>query len=377
MSPKGLKQFESLIGKCQHACLGIPGGTALLPPLYRALHSAKNANKASVQIHPNSQQDHALRDLRTMFLVMSKRPTLCCQLVPGMPAYIGHCDACKFGAGGIWMSGSKTLRPIVWRLKWPPEVVHLFEQGRLTINDLEMAGLLLHFLVLEQLVDLKHCHTAAWCDNTSAVSWTSRMSSTTSKVGQQLTRALALRMVANESSHLAPLSIAGADNELADLASRSFKSTGTAGNYDLTDLEFLTKFNADFPLQQDASWLLLRLHNRLSSLVSTILLSETLPTGSLIRLPRSASDIGLIGLTSSNETTLTWTPFSSELKTEKRLQSWEVLPVSSVKGMQEEDIRSELARFRQRFAPSGRPLNWTAGPTPSTSGMPTNTTGAT
>lgn len=30
-----LKAFESLIGKCQHACLGIPGGTALLGPLYR------------------------------------------------------------------------------------------------------------------------------------------------------------------------------------------------------------------------------------------------------------------------------------------------------------------------------------------------------
>jgi len=52
------------------------------------------------------------------------------------------------------------------------------------------------------------------------------MSSTTSKISQQLTRALALQLVANESSHLAPLTIAGADNDMADLASRPFKRTG-------------------------------------------------------------------------------------------------------------------------------------------------------
>jgi hypothetical protein len=254
----------------------------------------------------------------------------------------------------------------VWRIKWPPDIVKRFEDGHLTINDLEMAGLLLHYLLLEQLVDLKHQHTAAWCDNTSAVSWTSRMTSTKSAVGQQLVRALALRMVANESSPLAPLSIAGADNDMADLASRSFKHTGAQGNYDLSDLEFLTKFNSDFPLQQEHSWLLLRLHNKLNSLVFTVLRGETPPTGSWIRLKKFASDIGLTGAATSNSTTLTWSRFSKELQTEHELQSLEVSLATSVKGMQAEDIKSELDRFRQRFAPSGRPLNWNASPTHST-----------
>ncbi len=369
-----LKDFESLIGKCQHACLGIPGGTALLPPLYRALHSAKRANQHSVQIHPNSQQDHALRDLRMLFMVMSTRPVQCCQLVPGVPAYIGFCDACKFGAGGVWLSGSKSLRPVVWRIKWPHQVVTRFEQGHLTINDFEMAGMLLQYLLLEQLVDIKHTHTAAWCDNTSTVSWTGRMSSSKSTVGQQLTRALALRMCANESSPLAPLSIAGSDNDMADLASRSFRNTGTAGNYNLTDHDFLTKFNSDFPLQQGTSWLMLRLHNKVTSLVFTLLLGKTPPMGSWLRLRKCGCDIGITGATSA-PTSITWTRISEDLKQQLEFTSSAHLPVGSVKGMQVGDIKSELAQFKRRFQPSDRPLNWTASPTPSTNQMPMASTG--
>jgi hypothetical protein len=310
-----------------------------------------------------------------LFMVMSKCPIQCCQLVPGTPAYIGFCDACKYGAGGVWLSGTHTIRPVVWRTKWPPDVIALFEEGKITINDLEMAGMLLSYLLLEQLVDLKHTHTAAWCDNTSTVSWTSRMSSSKSTVGQQLTRALALRMCATESSPLAPLSIAGSDNDMADLASRSFRRTGTSGNYDLSDADFLTKFNSDFPLQQGTSWLMLHLHNKVSSLVFTLLQGQTPPTGSWLRLKKSGCDIGLTGSTSA-PTSIKWTRISEELKQQLEFTSSAPLPVGSVKGMQVEDIKSELAQFKRHFAPSARPLNWTASPTPSTNPRPMGPTGA-
>jgi hypothetical protein len=352
-----VKAFESFIGKCQHACLGIPGGTALLPPLYQALHSALRSNKKVVQIHPDSAQNHALKDLRTIFKVLGGTPIHCTQLVPGTPAYVGHTDACKHGAGGIWFSGTKTLRPIVWRIKWPQDIVDRVTAGHLTINDLEMAGLLLQYLLLEQLVDVKHSHAAAWCDNTSAVAWTVRMSSNKSAVGQQLTRALALRMLVNKSSHLAALSIAGVDNVLADLASRSFKQTGVKGNYNLSDAEFLTKFNSDFPLPQNASWLMLRLREKVSSRVFTLLRGETLPTGSWIRLSESGCDIGHIGPTSVSNS-MEWTHFSKELALQNELQSLKLSLGTSVKGTQAEDIKSALAQFRTRFAPSARPSSW-------------------
>jgi len=327
---------------------------------------ALNTKQSRVKIHTASQQHCALRDLRTIFRVLARRPIQCSQLVPGDPSYLGHVDACKHGVGGIWLGKLKRLRQLVWRFKWPPDIVELVSQGKLTINDLEMAGLLMQYLLLEQLVDVKGLHTAVWCDNTSAVSWVTKMSSSTSAIGQQLTRVLALRMLVNESSHLAALSIAGKDNELADLASRSFKQTGVQGNYDLSDAEFLTKFNADFPLPQSTSWLQLRLSTKLSSLVCTLLRGETQPTGSWLRLKESGSDIGLTGNTSAGDST-TWTHFSKELKTVHGLTSSSLLPVTSVKGAQDEAIKSALAQFRMRYAPSARPSRWTDAPTPSTS----------
>jgi hypothetical protein len=48
--------------------------------------------------------------------------------------------------------------------------------GVLTNSDLEMAGVILQFLALEQIVpDLCHIQVAIGCDNTPAVAWTKKM----------------------------------------------------------------------------------------------------------------------------------------------------------------------------------------------------------
>ena len=188
-----------------------------------------------------------------------------------------------------------------------------------------------------------------------------KMSSTSSTIGQQLTRALACRMITNESSHLAALSIAGIDNPMADLASRSFKRTGVKGNFALTDAAFLTKFNSEFSLSQDCLWLMLQLHTAVTSLVYSVLLGETPPMGSWLRVKQCACDIGLTGPTSPDN--LVWTLFSKESQLNVGLHSSKALPVTSVKGMQVEDTQSGLARFRTHYAPLARPSNWTSSPT--------------
>jgi hypothetical protein len=97
------KKLESLIGKCQHACLGIPGGRSLLPPLYKTLAAAARAGHRNVRIHKQSPQAQALADLQTFIKLIGNHPVHCQQLVPGLPAYLGYTDACNFGAGGIWL----------------------------------------------------------------------------------------------------------------------------------------------------------------------------------------------------------------------------------------------------------------------------------
>jgi hypothetical protein len=359
------KQFESLIGKLNHALMGTPGGTALLPPLYNALHATKRAGKARAAIHPHSAQAQTLLDLRAIIHILGQRPTKCRQLVPDLPWYIGSVDACKYGMGGVWVSGTKPLHPIVWRFEFPPEITALYEAGEVTINDLEAAAILMGYLLLASVVPVTHAHLALWSDNTSAVSWTRKMSSLQSQAGQLLTRALFLRFVIEQTSPLAPLNIPGRENKLADLPSRSFRA-GKADNYCLSDLAFLDFFNSKFPLTQNKSWLALRPRDKLSWLVCSALRLERVGTESWTRLPKYSCDIGRTGSSSAGRT-VTWTPFSPTSQNTSELTTSAPSLLGYEKGMRVEDVKSELGRFRTRWQPSARPSNWTADQTPSTS----------
>jgi hypothetical protein len=82
------------------------------------------------------------------------------------PDYIGFCDASKLEAGGVWLSGMHTLSPIVWHVESSEDIRNNAvscgnPRGTITNSDLEMASMLLHFLVLRHLVQLKHVHIAA------------------------------------------------------------------------------------------------------------------------------------------------------------------------------------------------------------------------
>ena len=94
----------------------------------------------------------ALHDFRCLLRESTREPTHVQELVPGLPALIRHCNACKSGAGGgVWHSGTEELDPVVWRLEWPADVQEnlVTDQnptGTISVSDLEMAGLLLHYI---------------------------------------------------------------------------------------------------------------------------------------------------------------------------------------------------------------------------------------
>jgi hypothetical protein len=152
-----LNEFRTLLGKLQHATLAMPVGKSILTPLHKFVETAKTKRVLYFANQPLVLE--ALRDIRILLRETTSRPTHVRELVPDFPAYLGFCDACKRGAGGVWLSGSKNIHPIVWRLAWPADITARLvssadPKGDLTINDLEMAGLLLQYLVLEQLVVL-------------------------------------------------------------------------------------------------------------------------------------------------------------------------------------------------------------------------------
>jgi hypothetical protein len=226
-------------------------------------------DKPFIHIHDNPCLRSTLQDFGTLIRLLDSRPTHCRELIVHDPGFVGYCDASKLGAGGIWLAGILHLSLVVWRVEWPSDIranVISFANptGTITNSDLEMAAMLLHFLVLEHLECLKHVHVAAWCDNTPTVSWTNKLSSSKSMIASRLTRALALRIHANKASLLISVSIAGVNNQMADVASRTFsRPSATPNTFSVSNDDFLRTFADSFPSQND-SWGVFHVSDKLS-----------------------------------------------------------------------------------------------------------------
>ena len=161
------------------------------------------------------------------------------------------------------------MEPVVWRVQWPKDITDAIvsssnPQGTVTNSDLEMAGVLLHESVLETTVGaaaMVGAQTAIGCDNSPAVSWTTRMATRSeSHIAFRLLRGLAMRQRHTRSGPPAIFHVAGVQNTLADVASRPL--TGVASHFHLLEKHpsamcpqtFLTLFDSSYPLPQKQRW---------------------------------------------------------------------------------------------------------------------------
>ena len=142
-----LNQFQKLAGKLQHASLGIPRWRSLFTPLDMLMRG----DPEFITITPNLRP--FLEDWRCLVQCMKKEPTSVMQLIMRPPSYCTYTDAYKLGAGGVWCSGTSYLKPFLWQVEWPRDIQDSLvpvknPNGSIMINDLELAGALLGFLVL-------------------------------------------------------------------------------------------------------------------------------------------------------------------------------------------------------------------------------------
>eukprot|EP00978_Attheya_sp_CCMP212_P009589 scaffold22746_cov52-Attheya_sp.AAC.5 len=152
-----LKCFRSIAGKLHHAATILPSAKSLFTPL----NHATRGEPTFVSIGTKSELRAALLDFTPLIKSLHSWPTHVDELIQQSDDYIGYCDASAFGAGGVWFGGERQLDPSVWRIVWTVDirtsvVSESNPKGRLTNSDLEMAGVLLHMLVLETIVPLKH-----------------------------------------------------------------------------------------------------------------------------------------------------------------------------------------------------------------------------
>ena len=357
-----IKEFQEIAGTLHHASMGIPGSRGLFTALWAELRTAKQGF-----IHINKSLQQTLQDFQWLFREIANKPINVAQIVPATPQIHGYTDACKYAAGGVWLItlSDGSLRCVVWTYTFPLEIVKLLEDGIISINDLEMAGILLGWLVLEHLLpSLTFIPTGIQCDNSSSVAWSTKFTAR-SLVAGHLLRALALRQQICKSAPLLVIPIAGHDNTMADVASR-FSSDPSLQQSSPTLLKF---FNSHFP--QKNSWEEFHLRPKLGSLVMSSLQGTRSTLESWRRLPGLAKNIGKNGAVMQQGSR--WTRFSKTQTPSSEISSSQPSLLGSGQASTASANKLKYKASLTHLLPSARPLNWQVSAVPSTE-RPTNTT---
>ena len=287
-------EFRTTLSKLQHAFLTVPAGRGLLSAFYAIL----NKQPPVVYLHTNINLRNALQDCRTFLRETVSSPTLCRNLVTGWPDFIGITDASGHGLGGVVVGENKSVPPTVFHLQWPQDIsANIVSDsnptGSITNSDLEMAGLLMLWLVMEDVCAVTDAHVALFSDNSPTVHWVQRLAAKHLTIAMQLVRALALRLQLTKASPLTPMHIAGVNNSLTDIPSRSFGSVPAW--HCQTDAQLLTLFNATFPLPHQGSWTVYRISSEIAMRVISILRMQAFTADAWRRLPKKGGHIGSVG----------------------------------------------------------------------------------
>ena len=165
-----VKKFQRTIGKLRHAALAIPGSKGLFSPINEALFR----DPQMVPIQTNQDLLLALRDYRILLKEVRVRPTSVYEIYPRDPGWIGYVDAAGVGCGGVWLSATERIPPTVCQVKFPESIKEKLVtennlNGTILNSDLELAGVLIHWIVLAYLVNTKHKKAGIWCDNKPSV----------------------------------------------------------------------------------------------------------------------------------------------------------------------------------------------------------------
>jgi len=107
-------------GRLVHASYSIPAGKGLLSPLVALVTKHASHPRSHIPLDPATKR--ALLDWQYILCMATKEPTLCTDLIPTEPDFIGYCNASKLGAGGVWFGAAQNLPPIVWHVAFPIEI---------------------------------------------------------------------------------------------------------------------------------------------------------------------------------------------------------------------------------------------------------------
>ena len=140
------------------------------------------------------------------------------------------------------MGKGKACIPTVFRLAWPNYIKELFHKREITNQDLEMSGLIILWLVMEEVCPkLRAAYVALFSDNSPTIGWVKRLAARGSLAAMQLVRALTLQLKKVGASSITPLYIPGKENSMTDIPLHS--SGSNLAWFCKNDTELLNLFN--------------------------------------------------------------------------------------------------------------------------------------
>ena len=235
-----VRVWHQLLGELRSMSPALPGSRGLFSILQ---HTLRHADEHRVRVTPQVWDMAA--DFRAIADSLHTRPTRLRELVPTTPTFIGACDACQQGMGGVWFSAHAP--PIIWRQLFPRSVQRALvtsehPAGTLSISDLELAALIAHKDVLASVQPVAERTMWTASDNRAALAWSTKGSATSLAARAHLLRFNAMhqrrhRYVATQ--HHIP----GKANVMADDASRLWH---------LTDAQLVSHFSSHYP--QASPW---------------------------------------------------------------------------------------------------------------------------
>ena len=352
-----VNDLQKIQGRLQFTAIGIPLGKPLLAMVDNKINHALSRKRNRVKV------DAELRTYSTnwaaLLALMESRPSHVKELTRrNKAAYQGFVDASKWGVGGVWFKGTKNIAPFVWFYEWPQSIrdrlcTDANPKGDITISDLELLGVLMHWLALEHAVGteaLRHQSPAIWCDNMSAVSWIHKFRTATSRIASNILRALATRLHVCHSGLLSVDHISGLFNVMADVASRKHTTN-------LTD--FLKTFSSKFPPPQKNFWQLFQFSTKLTTRICSELLTTTSTMESWNRLSKKGHAFSHIGADGCLVTTRGLNLDSKTSHAKHKSRYWvPTLPMLDMAAFQSENSKYAPKRSRWHFGPSPRRCNW-------------------
>jgi hypothetical protein len=308
-------RWQRLLGTLRSTTPALYGATHMFSLLQHALTTTTGPR---IRITPLLKA--TLSDWLHLADTAANNPVPIHTLVPRQPDTLAATDASGDGMGGFWATPQANY---LWRSPFPHSISAQLitasnPTGTLNNSDLELAAIITGSVLASRHAHSTHDNILLASDNTPAVAWATKGSTTTTKPPAYLLRHLAIQRRAQPFT-LTPCFSPGNTNLVADCCSRLFH---------LNNMDFMTYMTHRFPTQP--SWTLVTPPKDLLS-VTNYALSKTLqPLASLPAVKMPLIQHGPSGTTSalvsakipSSQTSMTQSPSCRFLHNDTARAPW-------------------------------------------------------